>query len=88
MIPALDRTDWSVLSTLLRLAQREGWWVEFAADRILVRSRNRGLGTVMLPARLVHQAREHGWQRVVRPDEIALHHPAVRQAVTLRLAGE
>jgi hypothetical protein len=88
MIPALNRTDWSVLSTLLRLAQRDGWWVEFAADRILVRSRRRSLGAVMLPARLLRQAREHGWQRVVRPDEIALRHPAVRQGVTLRLSGE
>jgi hypothetical protein len=88
MIPAFDRTDWAVLSTLLRLAQREGWWVEFAADRILVRSRRRSVGAVMLPARLLRQAREQGWQRVVRPDEIALRHPAVRQGVTLRLAEE
>ncbi|GGC59162.1 hypothetical protein GCM10011504_41740 [Siccirubricoccus deserti] len=88
MIPALYRTDWSVLSTLLRLAQREGWWVEFTADHILVRSRRCGLGVVMLPARLLRQAREHGWQRVVRPDEITLRHPAVRQGVTLRLAAE
>jgi hypothetical protein len=88
MIPAADPTDWSILSTLLRLAQREGWWVEFAADRILVRSRAHRLGAVMLPARLLWQAREHGWQRVVRPDEIALRHPAVRQSVTLRLGEE
>lgn len=85
MQPAFDRTDWSVLSTLLRMAQREGWRVEFAPDRILVSSRRAAEGIIILPAALVRHARSCGWQAAVRGREIALRHPAVRQGVTLRL---
>jgi hypothetical protein len=87
MQPAFDRTDWSILSTLLRLAQRDGWRVEFAGERILVSSRRGPTGVVMLPAALVRHARETGWQAAVRRGEIALRHPAVRQGVTLRLGN-
>ncbi len=85
MQPALDRTDWSVLSALLRTAQREGWRVEFAPDCILLSSRRAAEGVIILPATLVRHARGSGWQAVIRPGEIALRHPAVRQAVMLRL---
>jgi|APCry1669188879_1035177.scaffolds.fasta_scaffold167054_1 hypothetical protein len=87
MQPAFDRTDWSVLSTLLRTAQRDGWRVEFAPDRILVSSRRATEGILMLPAVLVRQARSCGWQAVIRAGEIGLRHPAVRQGVTLRLGA-
>lgn len=85
MQPALDRTDWSVLSTLLRLAQRDGWRVEFSPDRILVTSRRAAEGVITLPATVMRHARGAGWQAAVRPGEITLRHPAVRQGVTLRL---
>ncbi|TCZ54630.1 hypothetical protein [Roseicella aquatilis] len=87
MQPALARTDWSVLSTLLRLAQRDGWQVEFAPDRILVSSRRAAQGVIPLPARLVRHARSCGWQTAIRRGEIGLRHPAVRQGVTLRLGA-
>jgi hypothetical protein len=87
MQPAFDRTDWSVLSTLLRTAQREGWRVEFAPDRILVSSRRAMEGVIALPASLMQHARSTGWQAAIRSGEIALRHPAVRQGVTLRLHG-
>lgn len=87
MQPAFDRTDWSVLSSLLRLAQREGWQVEFAPDRILVSSRRAAEGVIQLPTLLVRHARSCGWQTAVRNGEIGLRHPAVRQGVTLRLGG-
>ncbi|MBK1660870.1 hypothetical protein [Paracraurococcus ruber] len=87
MQPAFDRTDWSVLSALLRLAQREGWRVEFAPDRILVSSRRAAAGIVALPAVLLRHARGGGWHCAVRGEEVALRHPAVRHRVTLRLGG-
>jgi phage protein D len=87
MQPAFDRTDWSVLSTLLRLAQRDGWRVEFTPERILVSSRRAAEGVVMLPATLVRHARASGWQTAIQAGEIALRHPAVRQSVTLRLGS-
>ncbi|MDO9708008.1 hypothetical protein [Paracraurococcus lichenis] len=85
MQPAFDRTDWSVLSSLLRLAQREGWRVEFAPDRILVTNRRAAEGVTILPAALMRHARHGGWQAAVQPGEIALRHPSVRQQVMLRL---
>jgi hypothetical protein len=85
MDPALQRTDWSVLSTLLRLAQTEGWRVAFEPDQVLVAARNQRPGVVALPARLMRHARAAGWQAVVRPKEIGLRHPAVRQPVTLQM---
>lgn len=88
MQAALERTDWSVLSTLLRLAQREGWRVEFGSDQILISSR-RTLeeGVLVLPSRLMRHARAGGWNAVMAPGRIGLRHPAVRQAVLLRLGG-
>ena len=87
MQPACLRTDWSVLSTLLRLAQREGWRVEFAEDRILVSSRRATEGVIVLPATLMRHARASGWQASRLPEGFALRHPAVRQSVRLRLEG-
>ena len=83
--PGFHRTDWSVLSTLLRLAQREGWRVEFAPDHVVVSSRRSGEGVVVLPAALVRHARGAGWQAETRMGEIRLRHPAVRQGVTVLL---
>jgi hypothetical protein len=85
MQPAFDRTDWSVLSTLLRLAQREGWRVDFTSDRVVVSNRRAADGVVPLPATLVHHARGNGWHMEVRTAEITLRHPSVRQGVTLQL---
>ncbi len=85
MEAARDRTDWSILSTLLRLAQREGWRVEFEADQVLVSSRRATTGVIVLPSRLIRHARASGWQAAIAPGRIGLRHPAVRQAVTLRL---
>jgi hypothetical protein len=85
MEAARDRTDWSILSTLLRLAQREGWRVEFEADHVLVSSRRATAGVIVLPSRLIRHARASGWQAAITPGRIGLRHPAVRQAVTLRL---
>lgn len=85
MQPALDRTDWSVLSSLLRLAQRDGWRVEFSPDQILVSNRAAPVGVIALPAGLIRHARAAGWQSSVKAGEITLRHPSVRQGVTLRL---
>ena len=84
---ALERTDWSVLSTLLRLAQRDGWRVEFGSDQILVSSRRALDGVLVLPSRLMRHARASGWHTAVAPGRIGLRHPAVRQAVLLHLGG-
>jgi hypothetical protein len=85
MEAAHPRTDWSVLSTLLRLAQREGWRVEFDADQVQVSNRRARPGVLVLPSRLIRHARANGWNTAVAPGRIGLRHPAVRQAVTLRL---
>lgn len=87
MQAAFERTDWSVLSTLLRLAQREGWRVEFGNDQILVSSRHAREGVMVLPSRLMRHARASGWNAAMGPGRIGLRHPAVRQAVLLRLGG-
>ena len=85
MEAARERTDWSVLSTLLRLAQRDGWRVEFASNQVLVSSRREAAGVLVLPTRLMRHARASGWHAAVGRGRIGLRHPAVRQAVTLRL---
>jgi hypothetical protein len=85
MQPAYDRTDWSILSTLLRLAQREGWRVEFTDDRIMVSSRRAVAGVTVLPATLMRHARATGWQAARLPGGFTLRHPAVRQRVSLQL---
>jgi hypothetical protein len=64
MQPAFDRTDWSVLSTLLRMAQRDGWRVEFAPDCVLVSSRRATEGVVTLPAVLVRHAEDRAGGRL------------------------
>ena len=87
MQAALEKTDWSVLSTLLRLAQRDGWRVEFDSDRVMVSSRRTLSGVVMLPSRLMRHARASGWSVAMAPGRIGLRHPAVRQAVLLRLVS-
>lgn len=85
MQAGLPRTDWTVLSTLLRLAQREGWRVEFDDDRVHVSSRRAMAGVMVLPCRLMLHARANGWSAAIAPGRIGLRHPAVRHAVTLRL---
>ncbi len=85
MQSASDATDWSVLSTLLRLAQREGWRVEFAGQDIFMSSRRAVRGAIVLPAILVRQARAGGWRAAARDGGLTLRHPAVRQQVSLRL---
>ncbi|MBL6457683.1 hypothetical protein JMJ55_20305 [Belnapia sp. T6] len=85
MEAALQRTDWSVLSTLLRLAQREGWRVEFDTHEVVVSSRRAAAGVIHLPSRLMRHARASGWHAAITPGRIGLRHPAVRQAVTVRL---
>jgi hypothetical protein len=87
MQPAYLRTDWSVLSNLLRLAQREGWRVEFSDDQILVSHRRAAEGVVVLPAALMHHARSNTWQVARLADGFQLRHPAVRQPVNLRLVA-
>jgi hypothetical protein len=87
MQPACLHTDWSVLSCLLRLAQREGWRVEFQDDRILVSGRRVAEGVVVLPAALMCHARASGWQASRQPRGFTLRHPAVRQSVSLDLEG-
>ncbi|MDI3306179.1 MAG: hypothetical protein QJR07_03675 [Acetobacteraceae bacterium] len=85
MQPAYLRTDWSVLSCLLRLAQREGWGVEFREDHILVSNRRAEEGVIVLPAVLMRHARSSGWQANRMPDGYMLRHPAVRQSISLQL---
>jgi hypothetical protein len=87
MEAARERTDWSVLSTLLRLAQRDGWRVEFDSNQVLVSSRRAAAGVLVLPTRLMRHARASGWKAAMSHGRIGLRHPAVRQAVTLRLEG-
>jgi hypothetical protein len=88
MQPATLRTDWSVLSTLLRQAQREGWRVEFADDQVLISHRRAAAeGVVVLPALLVRHARANAWQVSRLPEGFLLRHHAVRQPVSLRLAA-
>jgi hypothetical protein len=85
MHAGLPQTDWSILSTLLRLAQRDGWRVEFDYDRVQVSSRRSLEGVVVLPCRLMRHARANGWDVAMARGRIGLRHPAVRHAVTLQL---
>ncbi len=87
MQPAGLRTDWSVLSCLLRLVQREGWRAEFHDDRILVSNHRAAEGVVVLPAALMRHARASGWQASRLPNGFMLRHPAVRQSVSLQVGG-
>lgn len=85
MQPAFHSTDWSVLSALLRLAQRDGWRVEFAGQDIFLSSRRAVRGAMVLPASLVGQARANGWRMVAQDGGLLLRHPTVRHQVSLRL---
>lgn len=80
------RTDWSLLSALLRLAQREGWGVSFSNGRVLVAHRRAGGAVVVLPAALLKHARENGWRAARRPAGFELSHPLVRHRIELSLA--
>jgi hypothetical protein len=100
---AFDGTDWSVLSHLLRCAQRDGWRIRFHPDSVEISSaRPAPSGVVVLPAALLRVAREAGWQvgRQAAADRggggggapaaqasLALRHPSVHQRVRLVLGA-
>ena len=81
------RTDWSLLSALLRLAQRDGWSVAFKNGRVLVAHRRAARGVVVLPAALLGHAREAGWRVARGPQSFELRHPAVRHRIEVRLVA-
>ena len=81
------RTDWSLLSTLLRLAQRDGWGVEFGDDLVLVVHPRAVRGVVVLPATLLGHARGAGWRVARRSEGFESRHPAVRHRIELKLAA-
>ena len=81
------RTDWSRLSELLRLAQRDGWNAAFDSGLILVAHRRAEGGVVVLPAALLGHARDSGWRVSRRPGGFELRHPAVRHRVEVRLVA-
>lgn len=87
MALAHPRTDWSLLSALLRIAQREGWGVSFSNGRVLVAHGRAALGVVVLPAALLKHARDNGWRAARRPGGFELSHPRVRHRIELRLAA-
>ena len=84
---ANPRTDWSLLSTLLRLAQRDGWHISFGKELVLVAHRRAARGVMVLPAALLGHARGAGWRVARRPGGFELRHPAVRHRIELRLAA-
>ncbi len=81
------RTDWSLLSTLLRLAQRDGWNVSFREGLVLVVPKRAARGVLVLPAALLGHARGAGWRVARRAGGFELHHPAVRHRIEVRLAA-
>jgi hypothetical protein len=81
------RTDWSLLSALLRRAQRDGWDVAFGGDAVSIAHRHAARGVGVLPAALLGHAREAGWRVFRRPEGFELRHPAVRHRIELRLAA-
>lgn len=85
MRPAPDPTDWSVLSQLLRLAQRAGWQVAFQGGCVEIAPVWVEPGITALPARLLREARQAGWQvgRGEPARGLVLRHPAVREPVRL-----
>ena len=82
---ANPRTDWSLLSKLLRLAQRDGWDIAFGDGRIQVAHRRADGRVVVLPATLLGHARQSGWTVVRRPLGFELRHPAVRHPIEVKL---
>ena len=87
MVSAKLQTDWSLLSKLLRLAQRDGWDISFAEDRVSVAHRRARGGLVVLPVALLGHAREEGWRVARQPAGFELRHPSVRQRVEVSLAS-
>lgn len=79
------RTDWTLLSKLLRLAQRDGWDIAFSNGRVQMAHRRAAGGVVVLPAALLGHARGAGWRVVRRPEGFELRHPAVRHPIEVRL---
>lgn len=80
------RTDWSLLSAVLRLAQRDGWNVSFGAGVVVVAHRRAAEGVVVLPAALMRHARAAGWSAARAPHGFDLRHAAVRHRIEVRLA--
>lgn len=80
------RTDWSLLSAVLRLAQRDGWDVSFGSGVVFVAHRRAAEGVVVLPAALMRHAREAGWRAKRAPNGFELRHVAVRHRIEVRLA--
>ena len=87
MASANPLTDWSLLSTLLRLAQRDGWNISFGKELVLVVHRRAARGVLVLPAALLGHARGAGWRVARRPWGFELHHPAVRHRIEVRVAA-
>jgi hypothetical protein len=87
MALADSRTDWSLLSTLLRLAQRDGWSIAFGNGRVLVAHRRAARDVVVLPAALLRHARKAGWRIARRPGGFELRHPAVRHRIEVTLVA-
>ncbi|WP_135465674.1 hypothetical protein [Crenalkalicoccus roseus] len=83
----VEPTDWAILSNLLRRAEQEGWRIAFRGDGIEITSPRAGGGVLALPAALLRHARAEGWHVCRKPCAMALRHPAVRQAVHLRLGS-
>ena len=82
------RTDWALLSALLRRAQRDGWNVTFKNGSVLVVPRQSPApGVAVLPAALLGQARATGWSVSRREGGFELRHPAVRHRIEVRLAA-
>ena len=81
------RTDWSRLSTLLRLAQRDGWAVSFGEGSVLVAPKRAARGVLVLPAALLGHARQAGWRVARRAEGFELQHPAVRHRIKVKLAA-
>jgi hypothetical protein len=83
----VEPTDWATLSNLLRRAEQEGWRIAFRGEGIEISSPRAGDGVLALPATLLRHARAEGWDVCHKPHVMALRHPAVRQAVHLRLGS-
>ncbi len=81
------RTDWSLLSRLLRLAHRDGWNVSFGRGSVLVVPQRAACGVLVVPATLLRHAREAGWRVARRAGGFELQHPAVRHRIEVRLAA-
>ena len=87
MASADPLTDWSLLSKLLRLAQKDGWNIAFGNGSVLVAHQRAERGVVVLPAGLLSHARQGGWRIERRPSGFELRHPAVRHRIEVRLVA-